>query len=65
MFFIAVLMNRFKCQKSYDCLIDLLTDKDYKLQAAALNGLRFFYQYDDIEEHVRPFLDSEHEYLAF
>ncbi len=59
-FLIADLISHFKCQKSYDCLIDLLTDEDYKLQAAALNGLRFFYKYDGIEEHVSPFLDNEH-----
>lgn len=62
-FLIADLISHFKCQKSYDCLIDLLTDKDYKLQAAALNGLRFFYRYDGIGEHVSPFLDSEHDVL--
>lgn len=60
---ITDLISRFKCQKSYDCLIDLLEDKDYKLQAAALNGLRFFYLYDGIEEHVSPFLDSGHDVL--
>lgn len=62
-FLIADLIGHFKCQKSYDCLIDLLTDEDYELQAAALNGLRFFYKYDGIEEHVSPFLDSEHDVL--
>lgn len=62
-FLIADLISRFKCQKSYDCLIDLLTDGDYKLQAAALNGLRFFYKYDGIEDYVSPFLDSEHDVL--
>lgn len=62
-FLIADLISHFKCQKSYDCLTDLLTDGDYKLQAAALNGLSFFYKYDGIEEQVRPFLDSEHDVL--
>ncbi len=62
-FLIAELISHFKCQKSYDCLINLLTDGDYKLQAAALNGLRFFYKYDGIEEQVSPFLNSEHDVL--
>ncbi len=62
-FLIANLISHFKCQKSYDCLINLLTDGDYKLQAAALNGLRFFYKYDGIEEQVSPFLNSEHDVL--
>lgn len=62
-FLIAELISHFKCQKSYDCLIDLLTDGDYKLQAAALNGLRFFYKYDGIEDYVSPFLDSEYNVL--
>lgn len=62
-FLIVDLISHFKCQKSYDCLIDLLTNKDFKLQAAALNGLRFFYKYDGIEDYVSLFLDSEHDVL--
>ncbi len=61
--FIADLIGRYKCQKSYECLIDLLYDANLHLQASALNALRFYYKYDDIEEHVRPFMDSEHDAL--
>lgn len=61
--FIADLIGGYKCQKSYDCLIDLLNDGDWHLQVRALDALRFYYKYDDIEEHVRPFLDSGHDAL--
>lgn len=62
-FLITDLIGRYKCQKSYECLIDLLNDTDWHLQGSALNALRFYYKYDDIEEHVRPFLDNEHDAL--
>lgn len=62
-FLIADLIGRYKCQKSYECLLDLLNDTDWHLQGSALNALRFYYKYDDIEEHVRPFLDNKHDAL--
>lgn len=60
---IVDLIAHFKCKKTYDCLIGLLNDENFELQAAALDGLRFFYKYDGIEEQVRPFLDSERDVL--
>ncbi|MCM1499473.1 MAG: hypothetical protein NC124_13480 [Clostridium sp.] len=60
---IADLVGKFKCQKSYDCLIDLLSDEDYKLQSSALGALKGFYKYDGIEEHIRPFLNSEYKVI--
>lgn len=60
---IVELIAHFKCEKTYDCLIGLLNDENFELQAAALDGLRFFYKHDGIEEQVRPFLDSERDVL--
>lgn len=60
---IADLVGRYKGQKSYACLLDLLNDANWHLQVRALDALRFYYKYDDIEKHVRPFLDSEHDAL--
>ena len=60
-FFIIELVGKIKTQKSWDCLISLLDDDNYKLVASALEMIKYYYKdhYDEIEEKSKMFLESD------
>lgn len=59
--FIIELVGKIKTQKSWDCLISLLDDENYKLVASALEMIKYYYKdhYDEIEEKSKMFLESD------
>ena len=63
--FIIELVGKIKTQKSWDCLIGLLDDDNFRLVASALEMIKYYYKdhYEEIEEKSKMFLESDNKLL--